>query len=114
MMGLFDNPELDSRDAVLKQHEQNYASILDYLRGCLKLIYVRNREIDGESFVTADDARRIFENAIRSGRFVRPHSMNFMGQLFKTKDWRFTGQRVKSQTPGSHANELKCWVYIGK
>lgn len=43
-----------------------------------------------------------------------PHNLgNAAGGVFALRHmWRFTGQRVKSQRPESHSNELKIWQLI--
>ena len=57
-----------------------------------------------EAFVTADDARRIMS---RLG--ICFTNNNRLGSLWKRGEWEWTGQRIKSETKGSHGNELKCW-----
>jgi hypothetical protein len=57
-----------------------------------------------DAYVTADDARRIMS---RLG--IRFNNNNKLGALWKRGEWEWTGQRIKSETKGSHGNELKCW-----
>ncbi len=64
-------------------------------------------------YVSADEARILLEIGIATQGIERPANHAFMGSLFKGSEWEFTGHRVKSETPGSHANELKCWRYVG-
>jgi len=36
------------------------------------------------------------------------------GSLFKTKDWKFTGDFVQSKRVTNHSRLLRVWEYIGK
>jgi hypothetical protein len=38
---------------------------------------------------------------------------NAMGSMFKTDDWEFTGERVKSTRVKRHAGEVKVWRLTG-
>ena len=112
-----DNPEPPPKSEaeiaadVLAHLEREHGPLLGRLRCGLVRIY-RFRLADvgyGNAFVTADDARRLLDGY----RGDKPACNNFLGTLFKAPGWQFTGQRWKSRTPGSHANELKCWRYTG-
>lgn len=37
---------------------------------------------------------------------------NAAGSLFKSGEWRFTGQRIKSKRLNNHARELKVWELV--
>lgn len=54
--------------------------------------------------VTADDARRIMS---RLGMTFANN--NRLGALFQSAEWAWTGDRIRSETKGSHGNELKTW-----
>lgn len=113
-MTLFDEvTETHKRDHGKAVAAATHSTVLGWLR---EAMVARWRDLKAKGvrdYVTADDARVLLEIAIDNGRFERPGSMNFMGHLFQGQDWEFTGYRIKSTTPGSHANELKCWRYIG-
>jgi hypothetical protein len=113
MNDMFDNPELQARDFGIAKAAASNAEILDWLRGrMIELFRVRFAANPHTAFVTADDARRAFEMGVQSKIFDRPNCMNFMGHLFR-KGWRKTGNTIKSETRGSHGNELDCWRYVG-
>lgn len=62
-----------------------------------------------QRYVTADDVRRHMAEASMSMEELG----NAAGSLFRTKDWRFTGRRVKSKYVANHAKEVNVWEYIG-
>lgn len=110
----FANPELAARDQGIAIAEATNERIVDWLRARMVELYrVRFAASPQTAFVTADDARRRVEIAFEIGAFERPGSMNFMGGIFRKSGWRKTGQTIQSSTPGSHGNELDCWVYVG-
>lgn len=93
------NPEESERDRMVRLYSQ------------------RRAKQGADAFVTADDARIILDS---DPKYPPPTQMNrnFMGQLFMSKtvgkrDWEWNGKYVKSRTPGSHANPVKCWQYVG-
>lgn len=101
------NVEEAARDRVLDLHEFTSAQVLDELRAKMRVLYRKRRSVQGvDAFVTADDARLILDT---DERFAHLTNKNFMGSLFREKGWEKTGRIIKSRTPGSHANELKCW-----
>lgn len=109
----FDNPELAKRDQGIAIAEATNERLVDWLRARMVELYRARVTSHGEAAcVTADDARRRVEIAFELGSFERPSSMNFMGSVFR-KGWKKTGQTIKSETSGSHGNELDCWVYVG-
>ena len=113
MNDLFDNPELAKRDTGIAKAEATNERIVDWLRARMVELYRIRFASHGEvACVTADDARRRVEIAFDIGAFERPSSMNFMGSVFR-KGWKKTGQTIKSETPGSHGNEIDCWRYVG-
>jgi hypothetical protein len=106
------NPEEAIRDEVLADLGSRKRDVLDWLRGRMRVIYRMRAEDVGlaAACVTADDARRIIDAMPEFDGVCR----NFLGSLFLADGWEFTGQRIKSKTKGSHANELKCWRYRGE
>ena len=101
------NPEETIRDGILDLHNYSSSQILSDLRAAMRRLYLKRRSEQGElAFVTADDARLILD---ADERYANVGNKNFMGSLFREKGWEKTGRIVKSKTPGSHANELKCW-----
>ena len=108
------NPEAVVADRVLEALEGKYKALLEWMRDRMRTLYFQREKSQGRelAFVTADDARLILDtdpNVPGPDRLKR----NFMGSLFKAKGWEFTGQMIKSKTPGSHANRLLCWRYVG-
>ena len=96
---------------VIDHLNREYGPLLDRLRAGLVKVY-RFRVLDvgaANAYVTADDARRLLDGY----RGAKPACNNFLGSLFRAPGWQFTGDRVRSRTPGSHSNELKCWRYTG-
>lgn len=47
-------------------------------------------------------------------RGVDPNLGAAAGSLFKTPDWRFSGQREKSIRVSNHGREIKIWQRIAK
>lgn len=76
---------------------------------------VKAREIAKEVWkrlrrpISADDV--VMEMVKRK---INANIGNAMGGLFRTTDWRWTGEFVKSARVRSHANLLRTWVYVGK
>lgn len=105
------NPEEVLRDRVLDTHEYTSGQILDELRLAMRRLYEKRLSAQGRelAFVTADDARVILDT---DERYAHLTNKNFMGSLFREKGWHKTGRIIKSKTPGSHANELKCWRWV--
>jgi len=104
------NPESEIAEAILDAMEGKRHKLLEYLRTRLFQLYQKRLEKQGEALarVTADDARLILEsdpNIPGADKLNR----NFLGQLFRTPKWEFTGELIKSQTQGSHGNLLRCW-----
>lgn len=96
--------ELEKRDEILDSMKDDGS--LQVLRRELAELYRRrvNAGASTSAWVCADDARRIMS---RLG--MRLANNNRLGALFTTKDWEWTGHRIKSETPGSHGNEIKAW-----
>ena len=36
------------------------------------------------------------------------------GSMFKSKEWEFTGKRIKSKRTSNHSREIKVWRYVGR
>lgn len=76
-------------------------------------LYLQREKHQGRelAFVTADDARVILDT---TPGISKDMNRNFMGAIFKNdKRFKPTGQFYKSTTPGSRANRLMCWRYVG-
>jgi hypothetical protein len=54
--------------------------------------------------VTSDDVRR----AIQLGK-GRSNGQNWIGSIFKTPEFVWTGQVVQSALPGNHARLIRVW-----
>lgn len=109
-----DNPEKVVRDEVLDGLESSRSRIIDYLRDRMRTLYARRMAAEGYRLacVTADDARHILDN---DPRFPGPQEFNrnFLGCLFREEGWEWTGNLAYSRTPGSHANLIRCWRWVG-
>jgi hypothetical protein len=114
---LFDDPpaitESEARDRGMAIAADTNKSVLDLLRESVKLRYRALASAGIRDWVSADDARELFEIGVALGAYERPASMNFLGSLFKCSDWEWTGEFHKSATSGSHQNRLMKWRYIG-
>ena len=83
------------------------------IRAAMKQTWLeRCKKYGPSAYVTADDARKVFE-AIPDVPGPDRLSRNFLGAVFMPKRWVWTGGWTKSTTKGSHANPLKCWRYVG-
>lgn len=109
-----DNAEVVVRDSVLVQFEVTRAGILTWLRGRMVVLYKQRVYAQGHGLahVTADDARVLIDTDPRIPGADKLNR-NFLGKLFLAPGWKWTGEFVKSRTPGSHANLLKCWRWEG-
>lgn len=118
-MTLFDHldsppePEQEAKSIGMARAAIKHSTILDWARDAIYRRWKDLKRSGVRDYVTADDVRELLEIAFEIGTWERPSNMNWMGSIFAGKAWEFTGNRVKSRTPGSHANELKCWVYVG-
>lgn len=82
----------------------NKVSLLTFARGIAVGIAIASRRP-----VTADDVQAAL---VACGIDERALG-NAAGSLFRGPLWRFTGQRVRSVREHSHANEIKCWAFVG-
>lgn len=109
------NPEVVIADATLDRLADARASLCTWLRRECQRIYLQRLDKQGFTLacVTADDARFILDN---TPGVPGPEQLNrnFMGTLFRKSDgWRCTGQFIKSRTPGSRGNLIRCWRWEG-
>lgn len=109
------------RDAALERLEALRADWLARIRQAMRLLYAERQEAiarDGHwagpqgpeprPWVSADDARLWFE----AQRDRADLNRNFLGGTFRGHGWHpLIGRRILSTTAGSHANELKVWIY---
>ncbi len=105
------NPEQVVADAVLDDLAEVRRSLLNHLRARLATLYRQRLAAQGYdlAYVTADDARVLLDT---DPRVPPPDRLNrnFLGSLFaRAPEWEATGELIKSRTPGSHANLLRCW-----
>ncbi len=105
--------EQQKKDQVMDMFEQKRKHWLTIIRLAMRQTWMERRAKYGiDAYVTADDARKVFE-AIPDVPGPERLSRNFLGAVFAPKCWEFTGKYHKSETEGSHRNDLKCWRYIG-
>ena len=112
--------EQAKRDAVLTGLEAQRRRFLEDLRRAMRLLLLERREavartgswrteagtLERDVWVSADDVRRVFESWNPPAAINR----NFLGAVFRGGWAALEHRRVLSTTPGSHANELKCWT----
>ncbi len=97
------NPELEWKKRILDDHARGRNGLLlEFLRGELIRKYGRNR------WLCADQARAVMRE---NGIVLRNN--NALGALFRAPGWETDGVRIHSRTPGSHANPLLRWRYMG-
>ena len=108
--------EEEKRDVGMALAADSSRELLNWLRVQMVRLYRVSKLVEQheEPFVTADDARKILAEAIEAGTVARPKCMNFLGSLFKAPGWVPAGGFIKSKTPGSHANRLVKWKFIGE
>lgn len=106
------NPEKVKRDRVLKTLAATNKRCLAWLRSRLAELYWERYDKQGYELarVTADDGRILIK---AHPEFSQLTKMNFMGALFKSKEFEPTGEYMHSQTEGGNANRLTCWRHIG-
>lgn len=63
-----------------------------------------------EATVCADDVRHYVEKVLEPPDWV---SRNCLGAVFRTGEWEAVGWTT-SEWPGSHANPLRTWRYVGE
>lgn len=100
------------KEEALDDHEEHKKEAIKWLRKQLANLY-KTRSVVSETvaFVTADDARRIYD----ASRFPKEYSANhtFFGSIFRGNDWHATGHRVPSLHPANNARSIMCWRYVG-
>lgn len=114
--------EVAERDHALASLEERRGAYLKLIRAAMGRLYGervyavrhgigwwdRDGSAEAVAWVSADDARRYFEALNPPAELSR----NFLGQVFREAGWvALPGRRILSTTPGSHANELKCWAF---
>lgn len=95
------------KQEILLRLEMSNADALKVIRERLAALYCFRVAKDPHGsgvFVTADDARRIYD-----GLESRPHKTAFLGAVFKSAEWKWAGQMVKSLRTGRHAGLLYTW-----
>lgn len=108
-------PMFATRESEIEKKERILATLavvrkdyLERIRTEMVALYLKRSEEMGDPYVTADDARKVFE----SWEPPEDLSRNFLGATFKTKDWAPCGLYLSS-TEGSHANRLLRWKLKG-
>lgn len=105
--------EQQKKDQVMDMFEHKRKHWLTIIRLAMQQTWMERRAKYGiDAYVTADDARKVFE-AIPDVPGPERLSRNFLGAVFAPMCWEFTGKYHKSETEGSHSNDLKCWRYVG-
>lgn len=114
------------KEKALEKHAQSgRAPLIRYLRTELKKLQAKrdkDRErdffgkhpqptIDGQTFVTADDAVKILRESkvVPTNDDGTEEERNWMGALFKEPGWRYTGRTVPSLRDESNGRHVRCW-----
>lgn len=96
------------KEQALFRLEMSNIDALRVIRTKLAVLYGTRKAVSNvltpEAFVTADDARRVYDQLEN-----RPRKTSFLGAVFKSEEWEWTGQMVKSLRAGRHAGLLYCW-----
>jgi hypothetical protein len=120
----------ERKEKAIEKHEQSgRAPLIRMLRQQLKMLYgarVRQRRdrlfskdpvstIDGQPFVTADDAVRILKNTgiVPHDEDGKEQPRNWMGAIFKEPGWQYTGHTVPSLRPELNGRHVRCWRWEG-
>lgn len=95
------------KEAALDEHEDHKHAAIRWLRKALYALYESRLRSGDVRFVTADDARRLYEGSA----FPKEYSENrtFFGSIFRGKAWEATGDRVPSLHPANNARSIMCW-----
>lgn len=106
------SPE-EARDAVLDTLDRKRRGYLAKLRTEMELLYWKRHRVDPDTaFVTADDAREVFE-AWPGIPDADELSRNFLGSLFRGRRWTEVGT-ARSRTPGRNASLVRKWALLGE
>ena len=99
MQGSFNFSEsMNRKEAGMAAAAASKNIVLDQARSIARLLAAQNGE------VTADDVQRELE------RRDLPSLGPAAGSLFRTKDFVFTGKRIKSSKISNHAREIRVWA----
>jgi hypothetical protein len=105
---------VQNKERELELHDDRKKEAIVWLRKQLAKLYQQRTSLHPSygAFVTADDARRIYD----ASRFPKEYSQShtFFGSIFRGNDWKPTGQRVPSLHPANNARSIMCWQYVGK
>ena len=84
---------------------------LEALRVQLADLYRRRVRVllEDEHYVTADDAVVIHEELERGSPMPVTGPRVWLGSLFKSKEWEFTGRWVTSSRPENNGRQQRCW-----
>lgn len=100
--------EVEKKNEVLKEFETKYPGFLDRARAKARH-YCRtnhgNIKYGIPYSVTMDDVRELLDIQTASGTKAN----NVHGAVFKTKEFKWTGQFYHSKTENSHARIIRIW-----
>ena len=94
--------ELTLRDDTLATHERNRSEDLATIRRALRHQCLGMRIMGIDPVVSANDVRRIIAD-------YRIPPGNWLGSVFKHREWVCTGRSIKSTTPGRHGSRIMTW-----
>ena len=97
----------ERKEKALDDHEDHKHEAIRWLRKTLRALYDTRVAHGGPRFVTADDARNLYEGS----NFPEEYAENrtFFGSIFRGKEWEATGDRVPSLHPSNNARSIMCW-----
>lgn len=88
--------------------ETRHREVLEDLRSRLSGLYELRGGAGLGAYVTADDAAALLELNAREYRLDAGPRV-WLGSLFKSKEWEFTGRWVTSSRPENNGRQQRCW-----
>lgn len=97
----------ERKEKALDDHEDHKHAAIRWLRKTLHNLYDVRVAHGGSRFVTADDARNLYEGSNFPPEYAE--NRTFFGSIFRGKEWEATGDRVPSLHPSNNARSIMCW-----
>lgn len=106
------------KEKALEKHETSgRAPLLRFLRRKLRELYAERKQRNPyTTFVTADDAVRVLEeaNIIPQDDAGEDEPRYWLGALFKEEGWKHTGRSVPSLRKELNGRHVRCWRWEGE